>query len=134
MTDRKKLLLAEDDDDDRMLFSNFLQDRSDFELQHSCENGVEVIEFLDGIKNETELPSLVVLDQNMPKMNGSRTLQLLKNTPRYSNIPVVVYTTYTDKRLVDECYQLGALSVVVKPISPSGYHQMMDQLRQLIPN
>jgi len=131
---KKTLLLAEDDEDDRMLFSDFLQDRNDFELLHSCENGMEVIEYLNAIQDADMLPSLVVLDQNMPKMNGSQTLQLLKNSPRYANIPVAVYTTYTDKRLVDECCQSGALTVVAKPISPSGYHQMMDELIRLIPN
>ncbi|HZI54432.1 MAG TPA: response regulator [Chitinophagaceae bacterium] len=131
---KKTLLLAEDDEDDRMLFSDFLQDRNDFELLHSCENGMEVIEYLNAIQDADKLPSLVVLDQNMPKMNGSQTLQLLKNSPRYSKIPVAVYTTYTDKRLIDECYQSGALTVVAKPISPSGYHQMMDELVRLIPN
>lgn len=131
---KKTLLLAEDDEDDRMLFSDFLQDRNDFELLHSCENGMEVIEYLNAIQDADKLPSLVVLDQNMPKMNGSQTLQLLKNSPRYAKIPVAVYTTYTDKRLIDECYQSGALTVVAKPISPSGYHQMMDELVRLIPN
>jgi CheY-like chemotaxis protein len=131
---KKKLLLAEDDEDDRMLFSDFLQDRSDFELQHSCENGMELIEYLDSITNAANLPNLVVLDQNMPKMNGSQTLRLLKSSPRYAGIPVAVYTTYTDKRLVDECYQSGAVSVVTKPISHRGYHQMMDELISLIPN
>ena len=131
---KKTLLLAEDDEDDRMLFSDFLQDRSDFVLLHSCENGMEVIEYLDSIKDAEDFPSLVVLDQNMPKMNGSQTLQSLKNNERYSNIPVAVYTTYTDKRLIDECYQSGALTVVSKPISPSGYHVMMDELSRLIPN
>lgn len=132
--DKRKLLLAEDDEDDRMLFSDFLQERNDFELVHSCENGMEVIEYLDGIEDLDELPNLVVLDQNMPKMTGSQTLQSLKNSPRYAQIPVAVYTTYTDRRLIEECYNSGAITVVEKPVSPSGYHQMMDELIGLIPN
>ena len=79
--DKRKLLLAEDDEDDRMLFSDFLQDRNDFELVHSCENGMEVIEYLDAIEDVAGLPNLVVLDQNMPKMNGSQTLLSLKKHP-----------------------------------------------------
>ncbi|MES2892660.1 MAG: response regulator [Bacteroidota bacterium] len=131
---KRRLLLAEDDEDDRMLFSDFLEERNDFELVHSCENGMEVIEYLDAIINVDELPNLVVLDQNMPKMTGSQTLQSLKSTPRYAQIPVAVYTTYMDRRLIDECYKSGAITVVAKPISPSGYHQMMDELIDLIPN
>ena len=131
---KKKILLAEDDEDDRLLFSDFLKDRDDFILVHSCENGMELIEFLDSIKNETDLPDLVVLDQNMPKMNGTQTLRALKKSPRYSKIPAALYTTYTDKRLMDECYTAGALTVLSKPISSGGYHQMMNDLSQLLCN
>jgi CheY-like chemotaxis protein len=129
---KKKILLAEDDEDDRLLFSNFLKEREDFELMHICENGTEVLEFLNGLPDDAAFPDLIVLDQNMPKMNGSQTLQLLKNVPRFSKIPVAMYTTYTDKRLMDECYLAGALTVVTKPISHKGYHQMMNDLNQLI--
>jgi CheY-like chemotaxis protein len=128
----KKILLAEDDEDDRLLFSNFLKERDDFELMKICENGMEVLEYLDSIPDENDYPDLVMLDQNMPKMNGSQTLQLLKNVPRLAKIPVAMYTTYTDKRLMDECYLAGALTVVTKPISHSGYHQMMNDLNQLL--
>jgi CheY-like chemotaxis protein len=128
----RKILLAEDDEDDRLLFSNFLRERNDFELMKICENGSEVLDFLNSLPDETNFPDLVMLDQNMPKMNGSQTLQLLKNVPRLSRIPVAMYTTYTDKRLMDECYLAGALTVVTKPISHSGYHQMMNDLNQLL--
>ena len=124
--------MAEDDEDDRLLFSNFLRERNDFELMKICENGSEVLDFLNSLPDETNFPDLVMLDQNMPKMNGSQTLQLLKNVPRLSRIPVAMYTTYTDKRLMDECYLAGALTVVTKPISHSGYHQMMNDLNQLL--
>ena len=124
--------MAEDDEDDRLLFSNFLKERDDFELMKICENGMEVLEYLDSIPDENNYPDLVMLDQNMPKMNGSQTLQLLKNVPRLAKIPVAMYTTYTDKRLMDECYLAGALTVVTKPISHSGYHQMMNDLNQLL--
>ena len=124
--------MAEDDEDDRLLFSNFLKERNDFELMKICENGSEVLDFLNSLPDEANFPDLVMLDQNMPKMNGSQTLQLLKNVPRLSKIPVAMYTTYTDKRLMDECYLAGALTVVTKPISHSGYHQMMNDLSQLL--
>ncbi|MEO6720489.1 MAG: response regulator [Ferruginibacter sp.] len=131
---KKKILLAEDDEDDRLLFCNFLKDRDDFVLLHTCENGTEVLDYLNSIPENGEFPELIVLDQNMPKMNGSQTLQLLKNIPRFSKIPVAMYTTYTDKRLMDECYLAGALTVVTKPISHKGYHHMMNDLNQLIRN
>lgn len=129
---KKKLLLAEDDEDDTMLFLDFLKDREDLVLVYSCENGIEVIEYLDTIEDEREFPHLVLLDQNMPKMNGSQTLKVLKDNPRYASIPVAVYTTHSDKRLLADCYQSGAAAVLSKPISPTGYYEMMDELNRLI--
>jgi len=128
----KKILLAEDDEDDRLLFYDFLKDRTDIELLHSAENGMEIIKYLDNITEPAHYPDLIVLDQNMPRMNGSQTLQSLKENPRYAPIPVAIYTTYSDKRLMEESCAAGALTVIEKPISPSGYHQMMDDFLRLL--
>jgi CheY-like chemotaxis protein len=67
-----------------------------------------------------------------PKKNGIQTLQVLKNDPRYSEINVVIYSTYADQQLVNEALKNGASKVVSKPISMEGYCQMMDDLLQLV--
>jgi CheY-like chemotaxis protein len=123
----KKVILVEDDPDDRDLFVIFYRERNDIELLPSVGNGIELIEYLESRPGGEGLPDLIVLDQNMPVMNGKQTLAFLKSNNRFSNIPAVVYSTYSDKTLIRECTQLGANMVVMKPIDKDGYQQMMDQ-------
>ena len=128
----RKVLLVEDDSDDQLLFQTFFSDRKDISLLPPLTNGLELIEYLRGISDNTDLPDLIVLDQNMPKMNGKQTLDFLKSNARYSKIPVVIYSTYTDNTLVVDCKKLGADLVAVKPIDREGYQKMMDDFLRVI--
>lgn len=120
------VILVEDDPDDRELFIEFYKDRSDIFLLPSSENGLELIAFLESITEESSLPHLIVLDQNMPKMNGKQTLAFLKSSAKFSKIRVLIYSTYTDSNLITECMALGANGVAVKPIDYEGYQKMMN--------
>ena len=122
----KKILLAEDDHDDSNLFHEYLKGREDIVLMPTAENGIEVIKFLDKIVEHTDLPDLIILDQNMPKKNGKQTLVFLKSNNRFAHIPVIVYSTYTDDQLIKDCTKKGASMVVSKPLTNKGYHDMMD--------
>lgn len=122
-----KLLLAEDDEDDRYLFETFLKDRKDVIFLPPAENGVELLFYLDSISPNL-FPQLIILDQNMPKMKGKETLEKLKTDPKYMHIPVVIYSTYTDKDLINECMKAGALLVLTKPFTENGYHWMIDEI------
>lgn len=126
-----KILLAEDDPDDVQFFFQFLGDRSDLLLLPPVDNGEEVFEYLQKA-GEGTIPDLIILDQNMPKCNGLQTLAILKNNAQFENIPIFVYSTYTDAYLVKQSIQLGARSVLEKPVSVEGYHQMMDDILELI--
>ena len=127
-----KILLAEDDHDDQKLFREFLEDRTDIHILPVVENGEELMEYMELISTPTELPALIILDQNMPKLNGLQTLKLLKSSTRYSQIPVIVYSTYTDVNLVNSCTAEGACAVISKPLNKDGYHEMIDDLLKLI--
>jgi CheY-like chemotaxis protein len=126
-----KILLAEDDPDDVQFFFQYLGDRSDLLLLPPVDNGEEVFEYLQKAE-EGSIPDLIILDQNMPKCNGLQTLVILKNNALFENIPVFVYSTYTDAYLVKQSIQLGARSVLEKPVSVEGYHQMMNDILELI--
>lgn len=128
----KKVLLVEDDSDDRLLFQTFFAHRKDIFLLPPVTNGLEMIEYLHSIPTPKDLPDLIVLDQNMPKMNGKQTLTFLKSSEQYSKIPVVIYSTYTDNTLVVDCKKLGADMVAVKPIDDEGYQKMMDDFLRVI--
>src|SRR5215208_1766806 len=97
---KKRILLAEDDEDDRQFFLHFLRDRLDIILLPIAADGVMLMELLEGITAKSDLPDYIILDQNMPKQNGLQTLALLKDDTRYSHIPVIIYSTYTDAALI----------------------------------
>jgi CheY-like chemotaxis protein len=122
----KTVLLAEDDPDDRELFAFFYADRKDITVLPAVSNGVELVEYLQAIAPGDKLPDLIVLDQNMPRMNGKQALTFIKSTARFSAIPTVIYSTYTDSNLVLECTRLGASMVALKPMDHEGYRKMMD--------
>lgn len=128
----RKVILVEDDPDDRDLFIAFYAHRTDIKILPSVGNGVELISFLESIEADENLPHLIILDQNMPLMNGKQTLDYLKSNSRYSRIPAVVYSTYADTRLVLDCKKLGAGLVASKPIDDEGYQKMMDDFLKVI--
>lgn len=122
---QKKILLAEDDEDDRDFFTRFLKDRNDIGAIHSVENGLQLLEVLRACSAEC-LPDMIILDQNMPKMNGLQTLVTLKSDPAYSHIPVMVYSTYANESLFSSCLEKGAAFVSSKPATKEDYYKMMD--------
>ena len=109
----KKLLLAEDDGDDQQLFRDFLVHRRDVTLMPIAENGVELLAALELIKHANDLPSIIILDHNMPRLNGLQTLQILKREKRYSHIPVIVYSTYVDDDLIRETIRLRSTGSIL---------------------
>ena len=122
----KKILLVDDDIDDRLIFGEILREMDDDSLLVCAENGLEMIALLDRTKEE-ELPGMIILDQNMPKMTGRESLIFLKESPRYQAIPTIIYSTYQVKDFYRECLILGARDVVAKPDSLQAYREMIEQ-------
>lgn len=113
----KKILLVDDDVEDREIIKDALGDLGYHSVIHFEENGEKALSFLETAYNSGTLPSMVILDLNMPRMNGTQTLRRLKNDDRFSNIPVIIYSTSLNNSERDECLALGAHSYVIKPVS-----------------
>lgn len=112
-----KILLADDDPEDRMIMEDTFRQINLSDIIHFVENGENILSYLDGISNVADLPSLIVLDLNMPRMNGTQTLKLLKANPRYQDIPVIIFSTSINTIEMNECIKTGASSYVVKPVT-----------------
>ena len=125
---KRRILLAEDDADDQHFFKSFLADYRNIIIMPVADDGEALFELLSGIDDAVDLPDLIILDQNMPRMNGLRALRSLKADSRYAHIPVCIYSTYTDEELIKRGLEEGACQVVSKPTSKEGYHQMIDNL------
>ena len=74
-------------------------------------------------------PGLVLLDLNMPGLDGRKTLQLIKQDETLKRIPVIILTTSADERDIQNCYQMGANTYVQKPVSFEGLIEAMQRLK-----
>ena len=122
----KKVLLVDDDIDDRLIFEQILQEIDPTIGMASAENGLEMIDYLDKSPEE-DLPGLIILDQNMPRMTGKESLVFLKQSNRYRHIPIIIYSTYQVKDFFQECLEMGAVDVVSKPDTIQSYRDMINQ-------
>jgi CheY-like chemotaxis protein len=129
----KKVLLADDDMDDVYFMSDFIKQSPGYILLPTAENGTEVVNYLNGLNNEpSQLPDIILLDHNMPKMTGLQTLHFIKSSNKFAHIPVIIYSTYLHDNLVSECRHSGAALVTTKPESLAGYRKMMEDVNKII--
>ena len=122
----KKIVLVDDDADDRQIFEEILREIDPEAVVVTAENGLEMIALLDKMADD-ELPDMIILDQNMPKMTGKESLIFLKESDRYHSISTIVYSTYQVMDFYRECLELGAQDVVAKPNTLQTYREMIEQ-------
>ena len=128
---KRYILIAEDDMDDRYLMKTALEETGIIEEVRYVENGVEVINFLETVIEKNGVynyPKLILLDLNMPKMDGREVLKKIKSHEVYRKIPVVVFSTTKNQLEVNRCYDLGANTYIIKPVS---YDSLVDTIRQI---
>ena len=118
-----RILLVDDDPDDRDIISDALRQLHKDVVIRAADNGVRALEILETDYALGAAPCLVVLDLNMPKMNGAKTLEALKSDPRLSNITAVIYSTSVNGLEKEKCLKLGAHSYITKPVS---YQESLD--------
>ena len=126
------ILVAEDDSDDRFLLQTAFKEKGYDDKLEFVENGVELIEFLSNIHNNSSsynYPYFILLDLNMPKKDGREALKEIKQHPIFKKIPVVVFTTTKNESEIKRCYELGANTYVVKPVSFEGLTKVLDDIR-----
>lgn len=107
------ILVAEDDADDQMLLTEAFNASAFTGSLQFAFDGVELI----GRLSEPELPDLVLLDLNMPRLSGHEVLQNMRNQDRLRSLPVVVLTTSGSSEDVDRAYRSGANTYLQKPRS-----------------
>lgn len=126
-----RILYADDDSDDQ-LFLNETLSRSGFMADMICvSNGEEAISYLEHTP-AAQLPALIILDLNMPKLNGRETLVYLKAKPQLAGIPVIILTTSDSVLEKKQCTQSGADSYFTKPQNIKGYQHLVQQFRPYV--
>ncbi|GAA4336341.1 response regulator [Flaviaesturariibacter amylovorans] len=130
MTTKKLVLYADDDSDDRTWVSEACRVVGAPLDLHFVENGRQVLEYMKGAAGDA-LPALIVLDLNMPEMDGRQTLQQLKNNPAFRNIPVAIVTTSNSRIDRDVCKRLGASLYLTKPDTHAEWQTIIKQLEPI---
>ena len=126
MKGKKPILLVEDDRVDQITVKRALKDINVTNLLVVVNNGEEALEFLKDEKNEK--PGIILLDLNMPKMNGLEFLKVAKQDNSLKRIPVVVLTTSKQDQDKIESFNLGVAGYMVKPVD---YIQFVDVIKTI---
>ncbi|EWS99311.1 chemotaxis protein CheY [Pseudoalteromonas sp. SCSIO_11900] len=127
------ILMADDDEDDRLLTQEALAESRVLNELHFVEDGVELLEYLERTgkfedKTLSPRPGLILLDLNMPRMDGREALQAIKANPNLKGIPVVILTTSKQEEDMVKGYDLGAASYITKPVTFDGLVELMKTL------
>ncbi|WP_213610980.1 response regulator [Pseudoalteromonas sp.] len=127
------ILMADDDEDDRLLTQDALAESRVLNELHFVEDGVELLEYLERKgkfedKSVSPRPGLILLDLNMPRMDGREALQTIKANPNLKGIPVVILTTSKQEEDMVKGYNLGAASYITKPVTFDGLVELMKTL------
>jgi CheY-like chemotaxis protein len=113
------ILLVDDNDDDVVLIREAFEQQSHFEITSIVHDGEEALAFLNqqGKYASEPLPGLMLLDINMPRMNGFEVLQAVKANPRLHHLPIIMMTTSDREEDVLRSFSTGACSYIHKPPS-----------------
>ena len=121
------ILLADDDLDDLSLLSEVLQNVDGTYVLVQANNGEEALHKLDQMKATDNLPCLIVLDINMPKMDGKQTLVAIQSDPELSSIPIVIFTTSSSE--VDRMYfQMKKVEMITKPFDYQSLYNVATKM------
>ena len=129
------ILMADDDDEDYMLTVDAFHEARISNPMYRVKNGEELMEYLllkgkYPSREEAPLPSLILLDLNMPRKDGREALQEILAHVDLRRIPIVVMTTSDAKEDISQCYEIGANSYIVKPVTYEGLVKAMRLLGQ----
>jgi CheY-like chemotaxis protein len=126
MKSKKPILLVEDDRVDAMTIQRAMRDLKVTNTLVHRNNGLEGLDYL---KDKASLePCIILLDLNMPKMNGIEFLAVIKKDDFLKKIPVIVLTTSNAEKDKLESFSLGIAGYMIKPVD---YKQFVDVIREI---
>lgn len=126
MKNHKSILLVEDDRVDAMTVKRALKEIKVTNHLAHVENGEEALAYLNDVTQEK--PCIILLDLNMPRMNGIEFLNIVKKDDAVKNIPVIVLTTSKDEGDRLESFNLSVAGYMVKPVD---YLQFVEVMRTI---
>ena len=126
------ILLVDDNPDDIMIAKRAFKKSQIHNKIFITYDGEEAIQFLRKEGNYKDVPTtgLVILDLNMPKVNGFEVLETIKNDDKLKKIPVIILTSSSRYEDIERAYKLGANSFVVKPVSFEDFVEAIMEIKR----
>lgn len=127
-----KILLIEDDDDHAELVKIAMESNNGGNQLNRVRNGVEGLAYLnqESPYEDAERPDIILLDLNMPMVNGQEVIQRVKANDDLRSIPIIVLTTSNAEQDRVRAYESNANSYLVKPIDFSSFREMIADLER----
>ncbi len=126
-----RILLIEDNQGDIILIKKAFAEAHIFNDLYICRDGQEGLDFLRQQVpfQQVPRPDLILLDINMPRLNGLELLQILKNDSALGSIPVVILTTSESEKDILKSYQLQVSSYIRKPVDYVEFHSAIQKIQ-----
>lgn len=124
----KLILIGEDDMDDKEIIEEAFAEIDPFVKVHFVNNGKKLLSFVEETSADA-LPSLILIDYNMPGLNGAEILKSLDGNTKVKNIPKIIWSTSGATQYKSACLALGAYDYLVKP---SGIDELENLVRYLL--
>lgn len=123
----KYFIYADDDHDDRETIADMITTIDPALKVVSVDNGRGVLNYLQSLEERDVLPCFILLDINMPGMDGFKTLETLKSNDSFKKIPIILFTTSSQHRDIQLAKHLGAEKLITKPFSLQGINEITQQ-------
>lgn len=121
------IFIVEDNPEDYQVIERSLKKAEVNNAIRHFESGEEIMQFIS--QPRALMPSLILLDLNLPGPDGREILRALKSDPTLKKIPVIIFSSSAHEKDISDCYQIGANCYIEKPISYKEYLEIIIRLR-----
>jgi CheY-like chemotaxis protein len=122
------ILLIEDNEGDILLTTEAFEESRIVNKITAIKDGKKAINFFEGLNNEEDVPHLVLLDVNLPKVSGHEVLTYIKANDKYKFIPVIMLTTLSSEKDILQSYQNHVNCYITKPIDITDFMKAITKI------
>lgn len=120
------VFVADDDDDDRFLMKVAFDEHCP---EAKVQFAIDGIDLITALADSPARPCLIILDLNMPRLNGLESLQVLRASPTYINTPIIVFSTSDNEKDKADARSNGANEYIVKPVNMRDLATLINKLK-----
>jgi CheY-like chemotaxis protein len=127
MINHPLIVIVDDDHEDQMIMLEYFKEVGHEQHVKFIDNGQQVINYLNEITDDNDFPCLIVMDLNMPIVNGTQTLMHIKRNIRFRDVPIIILSTSENENEKRKCLSMGAVEYLVKPSSYDEGFKMVEK-------